>query len=64
MSLLRLNHHEQHLETTTQSLSRGSLASELDKDTIRRFFAVRMGREALTMVEEGKQVPKDLVEYF
>jgi hypothetical protein len=48
MTLLRLIHHEQHLETTTQFLSRGSLASELDKDTIRRFFVVRMGREALT----------------
>ena len=49
MSLIRLNHDEKHLETTTQSLSRGSLASELDKDTIRRFFEVRMGREAFTM---------------
>jgi hypothetical protein len=40
------------------------LASELDKDIVRRFFAVKMGREALTMVEEGKQVPKDIAEYF
>ena len=57
MSLLRLNHHEKHIETTKQSLYMGSLTSELDKDTIRRFFAVRPGREALTMVEEEKQVP-------
>ena len=56
MTLLRLNHHEQHLETTTQSLSRGSLASKLDKDTIRSVFVVRTGREALTMVDEEKKV--------
>jgi hypothetical protein len=48
MTLLRLNHHEKHLETTTQFISRGSLESELDNETISRFFVVRMDIEALT----------------
>jgi len=30
-------------------------------DTIRRFYALRMGCEALTKVKEGKQLPWDIL---
>jgi hypothetical protein len=52
--------HEKHLQTTTYALSKGSLDLELDMDSIRRFCALRMGCGALIMVEEGKQVPRDI----
>jgi hypothetical protein len=50
-------------KTITQALSKGFLASELDMDSIRRFCALSIYHRILTMVEEGKQVPQDIVEY-
>jgi len=31
-------------------------------NAIKRFFTSRMGHGALSMVEEGKQMPKDIIE--